>query len=116
MLAGHAFHVSRILFPTRHRFPITLYVLGEKEYIQTFTIYYLHLLHSSSLFSVFLFTGKMFILELLNKFIKKYILSNILQENALRPLPRLGVAIDIDLPARIETLQVGIETTTSTGH
>ncbi len=62
-----------------------------------------------------LFTGKMFILELLNKFIKKYVLSNILQENALRPLPRLGVTIDIDLPARIETLQVGIETATSSG-
>ncbi len=50
-------------------------------------------------------SGKAFILELLNKFVKKYILSNILQENAIVPVPRGGIAVDIQLQGDLNTMQ-----------
>ena len=50
-------------------------------------------------------SGKSFILELLNKFIKKYILSNILQENAIVPVPHSGTTVDIQLTGDLNTMQ-----------
>ena len=51
-------------------------------------------------------SGRAFVIELLNKFVKKYIVSNLLQENAIVPYPRGGgSAVDIPLPGDINTLQ-----------
>ena len=50
-------------------------------------------------------SGKAFILELLNKFVKKYILSNILQENAIVPMPPGGTPVDIHLTGDLNTMQ-----------
>lgn len=50
-------------------------------------------------------SGKLFLTDLLNKFVKKYILGNILQENAIVPYAHTGTPITLQLPRNFDIMQ-----------